>query len=105
MVTGAVLSGEMSSQIYGIPAVLAIFAEHGAKMSRQMFNQSILPKWVATGFAERHGRSWAFDLRYTQHWAEYIAASRKRKAEGTLPGNYEFSEFDMQCFIGGLWDD
>lgn len=99
--------------VYGIDAALAIFSQSGAPMSRQMFHQSVLDHLIKSGFArkiggepgEKTGGVWEFDLRYLQHWGGYIAEVRKRREDGQLPGNYEFSEFDMQCFVDGVWDE
>jgi len=95
--------------IYGIKAALDLFASNGAKMSREAFNEHILPHLIkknseGRAWAEKHGSAWAFDRRYLQHWSEYVAEVRKRRADGRLHYNYAFSEFDMQCFADGAWD-
>lgn len=96
----------MSDKIYGIKAALAVFESAGAGMTRQNFWQSIMPHFEKSGFAEKLGGAlWVFDLRHTQHWALYVAEVRKRRDAGALPGNYEFSEFDMQNFTDGAWDN
>lgn len=102
----------MSESIYGIPAALSLFESVGAKMSEQMFHQSVLEHLVKSGFArkiggvpgKKSGGTWEFDRRNLQHWGEYISEVRVRREAGRLPGNYEFSEFDMQCFVDGAWE-
>lgn len=103
----------MNQSVYGIQAALEILKIKGAKMSRQMFHQSVLEHLVAKGFARKiggipdrkHGGVWEFDKVYLQHWGEYIAEVRKRRTAGRLPRNYEFSEGDMQNFIDGAWEE
>jgi hypothetical protein len=95
----------MSKQIYGMKAALDLFESAGAKMSRQTFDEQVLPHLVKSGFAEKHGASWAFDKRYLQHWSEYAAEAIKRRADGRLPYHYAYSEGDMQDYIDGAWDE
>jgi hypothetical protein len=95
--------------IYGFPAALELFGAAGAPLSRQAFHTSILPHLVKSGFARKlggngHGGTWEFDRQYLQHWGEYVAEVQRRKADGRLPGNYGYSEADMQAFIDGAWN-
>ena len=89
--------------IYGIKTALDIFAERGAKMSRQNFTTEILPHLVEHKFAEKHGSAWAFDERYLVHWAHYVAEVMKRRKDGQLPYHYPYSGQDMQNFYGWDW--
>lgn len=98
----------MSEAIYGIDAVLKLFDEHGVKMSRQAFNTShmlhlVKGGWAVKRFGPRGGVE--FDRRYITHWVEYVAAVKQRQAAGAMAKNYEYNEFDMQCYIDGAWDD
>lgn len=95
----------MSEQIYGVQAALDIFTKHAAAMSRQTFNEQILPHLIKHGFAEKHGSAWAFDRRYLVHWSEYVAEVMRRRKDGRLPYHYPYSEGDMQNFIDGLWEE
>lgn len=98
----------MSEQIYGIDVVLKLFSESGVKLSRQAFNHSHMPHllkggWATKPFGKRGGV--IFDKRYLQHWIEYVAEVKRRQATGKMAGNYDYNEWDMQCYIDGAWDD
>lgn len=92
--------------VYGIEAALKVFERHGYKISRQGFNDSLLKHMAAVGVAKLIGeRVWAFDPIELSHWADYAVKVQERKAAGTLPGNYEYNEWDCQLVTDGMWDD
>lgn len=98
----------MIALVHGAQAALDILAACGAQMSRQNFYQSVLPHLRKHGFARSIGEGkravLEIDRHYLQHWGRYIAEVRRRKNAGELPGDYEFSESDMQNFIEGAWE-
>lgn len=74
-------------------------------VSRAAMDAYHMPHLQAWGIAsEVAPRVWAFAEPDLTHYAEYVAAVRERKEAGTLPGNYAYSEWDMQCYIDGEWD-
>jgi len=83
----------------------AIAAEK-AGVSRQSFDANHMSHLTEWGIAQEVApRIWAFAEPDFGHYCEYVAKVRNRKDAGTLPGDYGYNEFDMQCYIDGEWDD
>lgn len=92
--------------LYSIQQVLDYFEGKGLKLSRAAFYKSHLPKLEAVGYARQVASNrWLFHQPEMTHWAEYAIEVRKRMADGRLPGNYEYDQWDCTAFINGLWDE
>ena len=69
-------------------------------------NRHHMPHLLDWGIAtEVAPRMWAFAQPNFGHYCKYVASVRQRKEAGTLPGNYAYSEWDMECCTSGEWDD
>ena len=69
-------------------------------------NRHHMPHLLDWGIAQEVApRMWAFDEPDFSHYCEYVASVRERKEAGTLPGNYQYNEWHMQCVSDGAWDD
>lgn len=87
-------------------AAIEVLQRHGAHISRALFYQSLRPKLEALGIArEIAPRVWSFDEIALQHWSRYLAIVQRRRAEGSLPGNYEYDEWDCQLVTDGAWEE
>ncbi|MCB0246528.1 MAG: hypothetical protein KDI12_24150 [Anaerolineae bacterium] len=75
-------------------------------VNRAAFDAYHMPHLTEWGIAQEVApRIWAFAEPDFTHYAEYVAAVRERKEAGTLPGNYQYNEWDMECCASGEWDD
>lgn len=69
-------------------------------------NQYHMPHLLDWGIAaEVAPRMWAFAEPDFTHYCQYVAAVRERKTAGTLPGDYGYNAWDMECYVSGEWDD